>query len=374
MNAFSLIEQLSVLHDPRQSWKVTHTLSDILLLTICAVIAGAEGWEDIADFGEDRLDWLRQYGDFEHGAPSDDTIARAVSVVNPKKFQQCFIDWMKACHQATDGDVIAIDGKTVRSSYDKSRRRGPIHMVSAFAAANGVVLGQVKTVEKSNEITAIPELLELLEIKGCLITIDAMGCQRAIAKKIVKKEADYLLAVKGNQGKLHEAFQNHFTVMKVQNWSGDSYQTVEKQHGRHETRFYIVRDLFDEFVNLSFDWPGMKTLGVALAIREVDGRDLALEDITLRYYISSAELSAEKLAQATREHWFIENKLHWKLDVAMGEDDCRIRRGDASEILAGFRHIALNLLNDVKSFSGGLKRKQKKASRSTAFLAEVLAG
>ena len=223
-------------------------------------------------------------------------------------------------------------------------------------------------------VTAIPELLELLEIKGCLVTIDAMGCQRAIAKKVVEKEADYLLAVKGNQGKLHEAFQNHFTVMKVQNWSGDSYQTVEKQHGRHETRFYIVSDLFDEFVNLSFDWTGMKTLGVALAIRDVDGRDLALEDITLRYYISSAELSAEKLAQATREHWFIENKLHWKLDVAMGEDDCRIRRGDASEILAGFRHIALNLLNDVKSFNGGLKRKQKKASRSTAFLAEVLAG
>ena len=254
---------------------------------------------------------------------------------------------------------IAIDGKTVRSSYDKSRRRGPIHMVSAFAAANGVVLGQVKTDEKSNEITAIPELLELLEIKGCLITIDAMGCQRAIAKKIVKKEVDYLLAVKGNQGKLHEAFQHHFNVMKVQNWSGDSYQTVERKHCRHKTRFYIVSDLFDEFVNLSFDWPGMKTLGVALAVREVEGRELTLEDITLRYYISSLELTAEKLAAATREHWFIENKLHWKLDVAMGEDACRVRRGEAAEVLAGFRHIAINLLNEV-SFDGGLKRKQKK--------------
>ena len=247
-------------------------------------------------------------------------------------------------------------------------------MVSAFAAANGVVLGQVKTEEKSNEITAIPELLELLEIKGCLITIDAMGCQRAIAKKIVSKEADYLLAVKGNQGKLHEAFLNHFDVMQVQNWSGDSYQTVEKKHGRHETRFYIVSDLFDEFVNLSFDWPGMKTLGVALAIREVEGRQLALEDITLRYYISSSKLTAEKLAAATREHWFIENKLYWKLDVAMGEDACRVRRGEAAEVLAGFRHIALNLLNEIKSFSGGLKRKQKKAARNSQFLAEVLAG
>ena len=260
----------------------------------------AEGWEDIADFGEDRLDWLRNYGDFEHGAPSDDTIARAVSIVNPKKFQQCFIDWMKACHEVTDGEVIAIDGKTVRGSYDKSKRRGAIHMVSAFASANSVVVGQVKTEEKSNEIRAIPELLELLDIRGCLITIDAMGCQREIAKKVVDKEADYLLAVKGNQGKLHEAFQKHFTVMSVQNWSGDCYQTREKNHGRDETRFYIVSDLFDEFVNISFDWPGMKSVGVALAIREVEGRKLALEDITLRYYISSAELTAEKLAQATR--------------------------------------------------------------------------
>ena len=301
MNAFSLIEQISILRDPRQSWKVTLKLSDIFSLTICASIAGAEDWEDIADFGEDRLDWLRNYGDFEHGVPSDDTIARAVSIVDPKRFQKCFIDWMKACHEATDVEVIAIDGKTVRGTYNKSHRCGPIYIASAFAATNGVVLGQIKTEEKSNRITAIPELLELLEIKGCLAIIDAMGCQSSIAKKIMKKEADYLLAVKGNQGNLHTAFENHFNVMKVQNWSGNSYRTVESKHGRQETRF-IVSDLFDEFVKLSFDWSGVKTLGVALSVQEAEGHELALEDITLRYYLSSAELTTEKLVSTTREH------------------------------------------------------------------------
>lgn len=374
MNAFSLIDQLGKLHDPRQEGKVTHKLSDILILTICAVIAGAEGWEEIADFGEDRLDWLQQYGDFENGIPSDDTIARTVSVVSPKKFQACFIDWMKECHKATAGDVIAIDGKTVRSSYDKGKRRGPIHMVSAFAAANNIVLGQVKTDEKSNEITAIPDLLDLLEIKGCLVTIDAMGCQRDIAEKIVDKEADYLLAVKGNQGKLHKAFEKHFPVRKLLNWTGDSYSTREKSHGREETHLYVVSDLFDEFVNLSFDWKGMKTLGVAMTFQEHKGKELDIEDICIRYYISSANLTATKFAQASREHWFIENKLHWKLDVAMDEDRCRIRRDNAPEMLAGFRHMALNLLNNVTTFKGGLQRKQKKAARSTRFLAEVLAG
>ena len=374
MNAFNLIEQLSIISDPRQEWKVGHKLTDILLLTICAVIAGAEGWEDIEDFGHDRLDWLKQYGDFEGGIPSDDTIARTVSIVNPKQFQCCFIDWMQACHEVTEGEVIAIDGKTVRGSYDKSRRRGAIHMVSAFSAANNMVLGQLKTDEKSNEITAIPQLLELLEIKGGLITIDAMGCQREIAEKIVDKNADYLLSVKGNQGKLHRVFEEHFPARVLENWEGDSYMTKEKGHGREETRLYIVSDLFDEFVNYSFDWKGMQTLGVAISFREVKGEIPSLDDVCIRYYISSAQLSAEKFAQATREHWFIENRLHWKLGAAMQEDNCRVRRGDAAELLAGFRHIAINLLNNVTSFKGGLKRKQKKASRNTKFLSEVLAG
>ena len=206
-------------------------------------------------------------------------------------------------------------------------------MVSAFSAATNVVLGQVKTAEKSNEITAVPELIKLLELRGCLVTLDAMGCQRNIAQTIIDKGADYLLAVKSNQGRM-------------------------------ESRMYIVSDTFDEFVNFSFDWPGMKTLGIAMTSR-IAADNTAVEDsICFRYYISSAELTAKEFAHASREHWSIENKLHWKLDASMREDDCRIRRGDSAEELAGIRHIAVNMLNNTKRFKAGLKRKQKKAAMS----------
>ena len=313
MNALNLMENFSIIYDPRQAGKIEHKLADILILTMLGVIAGCEGWKDIEDFGHERLDWLKQYGEFKNGIPSDTTIANVISVVDPKQFQHCFIEWMKACHQATNGDVVAIDGKTARGSYDKGINKGPIHMISAFAAANGVVLGQIKTDQKSNEITAIPALLDLLALKGCLVTLDAMGCQRDIAEKIVDKGADYLLAVKGNQGKLHNAFKDHFSMEKINEWTGESYRTEEKSHGRMESRFYLVSDVFDEFVNLSFDWKGMKSLGVVVSAR-MEGDEFISNDISIRYYISSAELTAAKLAQATREHWFIENKLHWKMD------------------------------------------------------------
>ncbi len=225
MNAFNLMENLSIIYDPRQSGKVEHKLSDILLLTICAVIAGAEGWEEIENFGLERLDWLKQYGEFNNGIPSHDTIAQVISIIDPKQFQHSFIEWMKACHKITDGEVFAIDGKCARGSYHKGKNKGAIHMASAFSAANEVVLGQIETDDKSNEITAISELLNLLELKGCLVTLDAMGCQRDIAQKIVDKGADYLLAVKGNQGKLHEAFKNHFSMEKINKWEGDTGRT-----------------------------------------------------------------------------------------------------------------------------------------------------
>lgn len=374
MNAFNLIEELSILPDHRQPWKIRHKLSDILLLTICGVIAGADGWDEIEDFGNERLDWLRQYGDFiPDEAPSADTLARVVSRINAEKFQKCFCEWMKACHKASHGDIIAIDGKTARGLYDKSRKNAPIHMVSAFAAANKVVLGQVKTDAKSNEITAIPTLLDLLEIKGCLVTIDAMGCQRKIAKKIVDKGGDYLLAVKGNQGTLQKAFEDHFPIHKLQNWQGDSYTTSEKSHGRTETRMHIVSDVFDEFVNFSFDWEKLTTIGVAISFRSVGDDAPDLESVSVRYYISSAQLSAEKFATGVRDHWSVENSLHYRLDVAMGEDDSRVRMGDAPEILASFRRLAINMLSNSNA-KGGIKRKMKRAAMSTRYLAEVLEG
>ncbi len=372
MNAHNLIEQLAVIRDPRQEWKINHKLTDILLLTICGVIAGAEGWEEVEDFGHERLEWLQNYGDFESGIPAHDTIARVISSINAKQFQKCFIDWMQGCHEVTKGSVVAIDGKTVRRSYDKAKRLGAIHMVSAFSTANNVVLGQVKTEEKSNEITAIPELLKLLDIRGCIVTIDAMGCQKNIAQAILDKDADYLLAVKGNQKRLEKAFIKHFSIAQVQQWKGDYFTTDEKSHGREETRLYLVSETFDEFVDLSFEWPELRTLGVSVSFRSVEGE--VPTDASIRYFISSAKLTAKAFAKATREHWHIENKLHWKLDVAMREDDCRIRRGEAPEVFSNIRHVALNLLNNEKTFKAGMTRKQKKAAMSERYLAEILTG
>lgn len=371
MKTASLMEHLSIIKDFRQDWKVEHKLTDILLLTICGVICGAEGWEEIEDFGEAKLDFLRTYGDFEAGIPSADTLARVIGMISPKQFQRVFADWMEECHTASAGEVIAIDGKTLRGSYDKSRRKGAIHMISAFSAANGVVLGQVKTEEKSNEITAIPELLKLLNLHGCLVTIDAMGCQKKIALEIINQGADYLLAVKGNQPKLADAFTAHFPMHKVATYEGDSYSTQEKNRGRLETRHHIVSDLPEAFFDFTYEWAGLKKLGVVVSFRQ-EGEE-APESATVRYYITSKDLNARELADAARQHWFIETKLHWCLDVGMNEDACRIRRGMASENLAGIRHIAMNYLKSETSFKAGIKRKQKKAGMMDSYLATVLA-
>lgn len=365
-----LLSHFSIIQDYRQTGKIEHKLSDILLLTICAVIAGAEGWEEIEDFGHSRLSWLQEYADFENGIPSHDTIARVMSLINPQQFQRCFAEWMQSCHQLTQGEVIAIDGKTLRRSYDKSRKTGPIHMVSAFSTANGVVLGQVKTDEKSNEITAIPALLKLLSVCGCLVTLDAMGCQKQIAQAILDKEADYLLAVKGNQKRLEDAFEKHFPLHHFAHYQGDHFTTQERSHGREESRFHIVSDVIGDFVELSIDWPELKTLGVAVSFRS--DKDEIPENATVRYYISSAALTARQFAEAIRNHWFIENQFHWRLDVAMSEDDSRIRRERAAENLAGIRHIAFNLLNSHKTFKAGMKRKQKKAAMDADYLSELL--
>lgn len=374
MDIEKLMTHISIIPDYRQSWKVEHKLSDILLLTICAVISGAEGWEDIQDFGEVNIDFLKQYGDFENGIPVHDTIARVVSCINPKKFHECFINWMQDCHSSEVGDIIAIDGKTLRGSYDKRHRRGAIHVISAFSTMNSVVLGQIKTAEKSNEITAIPELVNMLDIKGKLITTDAMGCQKDIANKIRAQEGDYLFSVKGNQGKLNKAFEEKFPLKEINNPAYDSFTTTEKSHGREETRLHIVSDVPDELVDFTFEWQGLKKLCVAVSFRSEIKYPKKAPEMQVRYYISSADLTAEKFATAMRNHWCIENKLHWRLDVAMNEDDCRIRRGSAAELFSGIRHIAVNILTNHKEFKAGLRRKMRKAAMDRKYLASVLAG
>ena len=341
MELKKLMEHISIIPDYRQAWKVEHKLSDILLLTICAVISGAEGWEDIEDFGETHLDFLKQYGDFENGIPVHDTIARVVSCISPSKFHECFINWMRDCHTSDDKDVIAIDGKTLRHSYDKSRRKGAIHVISAFSTMHSLVIGQIRTDEKSNEITAIPELLNMLDIKGKIITTDAMGCQKDIAEKIQKQGGDYLFAVKGTQGRLNKAFEEKFPLKELNNPEHDSYAISEKSHGREEIRLHIVCDVPDELIDFTFEWKGLKKL---------------------------------KFATAIRNHWHVENKLHRRLDVVMNEDDYKIRRGNAAELFSGIRHIAINILTNEKVFKAGLRRKMRKAAMDRNYLASVLAG
>ena len=310
MNGLDLLSQLSIISDPRQAWKIEYKLTDILLLTITAVIGGAEGWEEIEDFGTDHLDWLKKYGDFSNGIPAHDTIARVISMISGKRLQSCFAAWMSECHKITKGDVIAIDGKTIRGTYDKSKRKGLIHMVSAFSAANQVVLGQVKTAEKSNEITAIPKLLELLNIRGCLVTIDAMGCQKKIADKVLAKNADYILAVKGNQGRLEKAFDDYFNLTLLEEPNADTYSTQEKGHGRTETRLSFVTQDTSVIGNVAFEWPELTTIGIVGSIRQVGDVVPHMEELTLKYYISSAKLNAKELLEATRAHWSIEVQLH----------------------------------------------------------------
>lgn len=373
MNLEDLMKHITIIPDYRQAWKIEHKLSDILLLTICAVISGAEGWEDIEDFGNAHLDFSKLYGDFDNGIPVHDTIARVVSCISPQKFHECFINWMKECH-TVDEDVIAIDGKTLRGSYDKSRRRSAIHVISAFSSMSGVVLGQLKTSEKSNEITAMPELINLLDIKGKIITTDAMGCQKDIAEKIRKHEGDYLLAVKGNQGKLYRAIEKAFPVKRINDPALDSFVTEEKSHGRKETRLHIVSDIPDELIDYTFAWKDLRKIGMAVSFRSDMNDEKKEPEMQVRYYISSSDISAEKFASAMRGHWSIENKLHWRLDVAMNEDDCRIRRGDAAELFSGIRHIALNILSANKEFKAGLRRKMRRAGMDRDYLASVLAG
>lgn len=365
LDAFS--EYFGELTDPRQTAKISYPLFDVLFLTVCAVIAGAEGWEDIEDFGEAHLDWFQGKGLFPNGLPVHDTIARIVSALDPTEFQQCFVHWAQSVNERTGHALIAIDGKTLRGSYDREDRRSAIHMVSAFAVDNKVVMGQLKTEAKSNEITAIPALLSLLDINGCLVSIDAMGCQTKIAETIISQGGDYLLAVKDNQELLHRAVQRKLRPVHSKETNQDNV-TIEHGHGRIEAREYHVLPasaLLAEFP----EWRGMKTLGVAIGYRQDKSGKSSLE---YRYYISSAELDTARFAAAVRGHWSIENSLHWVLDVSMKEDACPIYRENAAEILAGFRHMALNMLRADTSKKASIRRKQKMASMNSAYLEKVI--
>lgn len=365
IDAFS--QHFGDLSDPRQSAKISYPLFDVLFLTVCAIIAGAEGWEDIEDFGEIHLGWFQGKGLFKDGLPVHDTIARIVSRLDPSEFQQCFSSWMQAVSARSEGELIAIDGKVLRGSYDRESRQSTIHMVSAFATANGVVLGQLKTDAKSNEITAIPELIKLLDIKGCLVSIDAIACQKNIASAIVDNGGDYLLAVKGNQEMLAKSVQQALAE-SVKATSLRNDVTIEQGYGRVEVREYHVLPA-GELVHEFPDWKGLKSIGVAIGYR-ID--KAGKESLDYRYYISSAELVQERFATAVRGHWGIENSLHWVLDTSMNEDACQIFRDNAAEIMACMRHIAINMLRAETTRKASIRRKQKIAAMSSSYLEKVL--
>jgi len=343
----SLISHLSQITDPRSGKNRLYPLEEILLLCISAVISGADGWKSIADFGHIKLNWLRKFLPFENEIPSEDCIAWVMARLSPKKFQECFIAWTKSISKLTDGEVVAIDGKTVRGSRDPGNGRAAIHMVSAWANQSSLSLGQIATDEKSNEITAIPKLLNMLDIKGAIVTIDAMGCQKKIAQQIVSREADYILAVKDNQPELHEAIKDYFQTAKDADFCRVPVtydEQTDAGHGRVEVRRCW---LSNDISTLPTPEKWEKLQGIALIESERhEGGKIAYES---HYYITTLTCEATKFSQSVRFHWGIENRLHWVLDVTFSEDDCRIRRDNAPANFNTFRQFALNLIRQAKT-------------------------
>lgn len=366
-----LLDHFATLSDPRIARHRWHKLSDILVIAVCAVLCGAESYPAIEDFGVEREEWLRRFLELPEGIPSHDTFNRVLRLLDPVEFQRCFLQWMQAVAAVTAGEVVAIDGKALRRSFAKGTGKRAIHMVSAWASENGVVLGQRKVDTKSNEITAIPELLDLLVLKGCIVTIDAMGCQRTIAQRIIEQGADYVLALKGNQPTLEQAVERFFRSgqdAEAHCTQSDYYEQTERGHGREETRrAWVSADLEAELQALA--WPGLQSIGMVEATRTVGGKT-SLEQ---RFYLSSLSPDAEQFARAVRKHWGIENQLHWSLDVTFREDQSRLRTGHGAENFAVLRHMALNLLRQEPS-SKSLPRKRLACALNPDYLLKVLLG
>jgi len=358
------------LQDPRATHRIEHKLLDIIVITICGTICGGDDWEAIAEYGRTKQDWLKTFLELPNGIPSPDTFNRLFTRLKPEELQRSFLGWMEAVHQVTEGELVNIDGKTLRGAKEVGNSQSLIQMVSVWSASQHLVLGQKKVREKSNEITAIPELLKLLALRGCLVSIDAMGCQTEIAKVIREQGADYVLALKGNQGNLHADVVELFTAAQAKNFKNiehQFYSTLEKGHGRMETRRYWTMGNTEYLVGAQ-NWAGLKSIGMVESERKVQGR----VSIERRYYLLSIESDVQRFAQAVRSHWSIENQLHWILDVGFAEDASQTCQGHSAENLAVIRHVGINLLSRDKKTKVGVKTKRLKAGWDDNYLKDVL--
>jgi predicted transposase YbfD/YdcC len=370
----SIAVHFADLRDPRLERTKAHDLMTILVIAICASIAGANDWVAVAEFGRSKQAWFATFLDLPNGIPSHDTFWRVFRALDPEQFQTCFVNWIRATSPLIGGQVIALDGKQLRRSHDKGLGRNAIYMVSAWATANHLVLGQRKVAEKSNEITAIPELLQALDLTGCLVTLDAIGCQTAIAQLIVDRGADYVLALKANQGQLYDDVVLLFADLAASQYQAYTYdyaKTWNKGHGRIELReaWTISDPKVLKHLRHANEFARLTTVMMVRHERRC-GAEISVET---RYYISSTQTSAAHLLRSKRRHWRIENSLHWILDIAFREDESRVRKGHGAQNLAILRHIALNLLKQETTCKVGIFNKRLKAAWDLDYMQKVLA-
>jgi predicted transposase YbfD/YdcC len=361
---FSISAHFNTVDDPRK-YHVRHKLIDIITISICALICGAQNWVDVEQYGISKYQWLKQFLELPGKIPSHDTFGRVFAMLDPTQFAEAFISWSSSI-QTLFGQ-IAIDGKTLRASHDNATGKGAIHMVSAWAVENGIVLGQTKTDEKSNEITAIPELIKQFELKNTIVSIDAMGCQKSIAKLIIEKKGHYVLSLKGNHSNLHDQIKLFFEDTPNGQADLDTFESTDGDHGRIEIRrYWACSDI--GWLQGKEQWAGLKTITRVQRERQIDNKT----STETSYYISSLDKDAQTIARAIRGHWQIENSLHWVLDVTFDEDRCRVRKDNAPENMAILRHIVINMIKQEKSFKGSIQTKRLKAAWENDYLLRIL--
>ena len=371
----SLIDCFENVPDPRVDRTKSHKLIDILVISICTFLCSGESFNDMEEFGNAKYEWLKTFLELPNGIPTHDTFNRVFAALDPQCFLESFLRWTKSLRKAIPGEIVAMDGKALRRALNQGQSLP--YVVSAWAVENGLVLGQLKVAEKSNEITAVPELLRALELRGCIVTTDAMGCQKKIAKQIINSGADYVLALKGNHETVHEEVKTYLDDAIRQQTGRPTSQgekpelvhieTVEKDHGRLETRRYWQSENIDWFADL-LKWKGLRSVGVVESVREIKG-EISTER---RYYLSSLTCDITRFAKAVRGHWGVENKVHWHMDVSFGEDQSRARTGHAAENLATLRRLALNMLNRETTKKRGIKGKQRCAGWDHRYLLRLL--